>query len=76
MYYHLIYSREFGGSDLPIRDMTLTLETYSSSASPISKAAKMNNVCGYMERFKVYESPSKRFSNKSKMIFCGLEGDI
>ena len=69
MYFHLTYYRDFLDRSLPICDMEITVGLYDNSETPIMICERQNYVVGNTERFKVYESNSKKMSKKSKLIY-------
>lgn len=70
-FFHLTYYRDWLDGRLPLRDMEVALEVYDSAQAPIDTAARMNAACGHTERFRVYESPTKNLSNRSRLLFDG-----
>ena len=68
MFYHLTYYRDFLDRGLPIWDMELVVGLYDNLETPLFMAEKNNMACLNAERFRVYESPSKKLSKKSKLL--------
>lgn len=74
--YHLTFYKDFlcvFSKDVPLPNMEISIGLYDNKETPISIAARMNRLCGHTERFRVYESPSKNLSKKSKLIFQDQE---
>jgi hypothetical protein len=71
MYYHLTYFRDFLDRNLPIWTMELVVGLYDNEATPIEIAQKNNMACLNAEQFRVYQSPSKKMSKKSKLLNYG-----
>lgn len=70
-YYHLVFNKVFCPKSIDFADMEVCVGLYNNPDTPVKIAGKINEYCISNERFKVYESPSKKLSKKSKMIFEG-----
>ena len=70
-YYHLVFGKTFCPNKIEFADMLVSVGLYDDSITPVKIAGNINEHCLNNERFKVYESPSKKLSKKSKMIFEG-----
>lgn len=73
MFFHLTFYKDFLDKRLPLSNMETCIGLYDNAETPQRIAAKMNTQCAHTERFRVYESPSKSLSKKSKLIFQDQE---
>ena len=69
MSYHLVYFRDFLDKSLPFWTMQCNLGVYDNIETPVSICKIQNIACGNLERFQVYESPTKNLTNKSKKVY-------